>query len=92
MKKTFEVENIKCSGCANTIKKKLFDEFGNIDVKLDVFPRQITLNIKDEDIDKLRKALKSIGYPMSDQKLDVIDNIATKAKSFISCAAGKIDK
>ncbi len=92
MKKTFQVENVKCSGCANTLKKKLLNDFGNIDVDLDLFPRQITLDIKDEDINKLREILKSIGYPMSDEKLDTIDNITTKAKSFISCATGKLDK
>lgn len=91
MKRTFEVENVKCNGCANTLKKKLADDFGDIDVSLDVFPRRITLDIQDSDIDKLRNVLKSIGYPMSDEKLDTIDNITTKAKSFISCATGKFD-
>lgn len=92
MKKTFQVENVKCDGCANTLKKKLSNDFGCVDVDLDVFPRRITLEIKDDDINKLRVTLKSIGYPMSDEKLDTIDNITTKAKSFISCATGKLDK
>jgi copper chaperone len=92
VKKTFEVENVKCDGCANTLKKKLLNDFGEVEVNLDVFPRQITLDIKDDDINKLREILKFIGYPMSDEKLDAIDNITTKAKSFISCATGKLDK
>lgn len=92
MKKTFEVENVKCDGCANTLKKKLLKDFGKVEVNLDVFPRQITLEIKDDETNKLREILKSIGYPMSDENLDTIDTITTKAKSFISCATGKLDK
>ncbi|CUV65846.1 putative heavy metal transport/detoxification protein [Sulfurovum sp. enrichment culture clone C5] len=92
MKQTFEVENVKCDGCANTLRKKLLNDFGEIEVNLSVLPRQITLDIKDEDIDKLKETLKSMGYPMSSEKLDTIDNITTKAKSFISCATGKFDK
>jgi copper chaperone CopZ len=92
MKRIFEVENVKCSGCANTLKKKLSDDFGDIDVNLDVFPRQITLEISDGDIDKLRTILKSMGYPMSDETLKTFDNVTTKAKSFISCATGKLNK
>jgi copper chaperone CopZ len=91
MKQIFKIENVKCGGCANTLKKKLFDKFGDIDVNLDAMPREITVEISDDSIDDLRSALISLGYPMSDEELGVLDGVKTKAKSFVSCAIGKID-
>ena len=32
MKQTFEVNNVKCGGCANTLIKALKDEFGAVEV------------------------------------------------------------
>jgi copper chaperone CopZ len=36
MKQTFQVENVKCNGCATTLKNKLLAEFGTVDVNLEV--------------------------------------------------------
>ncbi|QOP42214.1 heavy-metal-associated domain-containing protein [Sulfurimonas marina] len=91
MKQTFQVENVKCGGCANTLITKLKEDFGEVEVNLDVLPREISLDIKDENIETLRTALKKLGYPMSDEKLSFIDSNATKAKSFVSCAVGKFE-
>jgi len=91
MKQTFKVENVKCSGCANTLITKLRDEFGEVFVDLDKFPREISLNIYDDKVEELGKALKRLGYPFSSDRLGFIEITTTKAKSFISCAVGKID-
>jgi copper chaperone CopZ len=90
MKKTFEVLNVKCGGCANTLKRSLAEEFADIEVNLDVEPRQITLEIDDSQIPALRAKLKKLGYPMSDEDLSTIEEFSTTAKSFVSCAVGKI--
>ncbi len=92
MLQTFEIENVKCSGCAHTLKSKLKDEFGAVEVNLDIFPRQITLDIDESRVPMLGEALKKIGYPMSSDELGIIDGITTKAKSFVSCAIGKIEQ
>lgn len=92
MKKIFKVENVKCSGCANTLKTKLKDEFGELEVNLEVMPREITLDITPEKEPALREALKNLGYPMSDEVLNLFQSTTTKAKSFVSCAIGKMDK
>ncbi len=63
MKQTFEVVNVKCGGCANTLKTKLLEEFGEVEVNLEVEPRQITLEIEESQVPALRQALKSLGYP-----------------------------
>ncbi|HIP26902.1 MAG TPA: heavy metal transporter, partial [Flavobacteriaceae bacterium] len=36
MKQTFEVKNVKCAGCAGTLKKSLLEEFGEVEVDLEV--------------------------------------------------------
>jgi copper chaperone CopZ len=92
MKRTFEVLNVKCGGCANTLKKSLKDEFGDVEVDLEVEPRKITLDISDDKIANLREKLKKLGYPMSDEKLGKFDTFTTNAKSYVSCAIGKMDK
>jgi len=91
MKQTFEVLNVKCEGCANTLKTKLAKDFGDVEVNLETMPRQITLDIEPKQIDELRKMLKMIGYPLSDEELNGVENVTIKAKSFISCAVGKIN-
>ncbi|HIQ46749.1 MAG TPA: copper chaperone [Sulfurovum sp.] len=91
MKQTFEVLHVKCGGCAHTLTTKLADVFGEIEVNLEVEPRQITLDIEDEKIPALREALKGLGYPMSDEDLSTLEEFTTTAKSFVSCAVGKMN-
>ncbi len=90
MKQTFEVINVKCGGCANTLKTALLKEFGEVEVKLEIEPRQITLDIEESSIPALRKKLISLGYPMSDEDLSAFGELSTTAKSFVSCAVGKM--
>jgi len=90
MKQTYEVLNVKCGGCANTLKTKLQEEFGEVEVNLEVEPRQITLEIEDTNVPTLRQALKKLGYPMSDEDLSTMEGFSTTAKSFVSCAVGKM--
>ena len=91
MKKTYTVLNVKCGGCAATLKSKLAQEFGEVIVNLEVEPREITLDIEESQEQSLRKQLRSLGYPMSDEKLNLFETGTTKAKSFVSCAVGKVD-
>ncbi|MBA1438501.1 MAG: heavy-metal-associated domain-containing protein [Epsilonproteobacteria bacterium] len=91
MKKRFKVQNIKCGGCANTLKTKLEPIFGTIEVDLEVMPREITLNIDEEQEQQLRDELRSLGYPMADEQLGFVQNSSAKAKSFVSCAVGKFE-
>ena len=90
MKQTYEVINVKCGGCANTLKTALKKEFGEIEVNLDVEPRQITLEIEESNIPALRTKLKGLGYPMSDEDLTTFEGFSTTAKSFVSCAVGQM--
>mgnify|MGYP000872185746 FL=1 len=88
---SFEVNNVKCGGCANTLKKSLKEDFGDVEVNLEVTPRVITLDIDDTKIDTLKSKLRTLGYPLVTDELSTLENIQTKAKSFVSCAIGKLD-
>ena len=92
MQQSFKVRNVKCSGCASTLKKKLHDEFGEIEVNLDVEPREITLDISEDKIDALGIELKKLGYPLVSENMGFVESSSTKAKSFVSCAVGKINQ
>lgn len=92
MQKTFEVMNVKCSGCAATLKGKLFEKFGEVEVHLNKEPREITLNIEEEEIEELSKELKRLGYPLSSDSMGFVESTSVKAKSYVSCAIGKMNK
>jgi len=91
MLQTFQVENVKCGGCASTLKSKLQEPFGVVEVNLETMPREITLEVEETQLQELRTLLRSLGYPMSDEKLNLFETGTTKAKSFVSCAVGKVD-
>jgi len=90
MKQTFQVINVKCGGCANTLKEKLAKDFGEVEVNLEKEPREITLEIEQKDIPALGEALKKLGYPFITENMGFVDSTSAKAKSFVSCAIGKI--
>ena len=90
MLQTFKLQNVKCNCCANTIKEKLLDQFGEIYVDLSKEPRQIQLEIDDNNIQNLRLALRNLGYPMVDEKLNQFQSLSYKAKSYVSCSVGKL--
>lgn len=92
MKQTFKVLNVKCGGCAHTLKSKLKDKFGEVEVDLEKEPREITLEINEEKISELSEALKKLGYPMENDALDFVESTTAKAKSFVSCAVGKLSE
>ena len=86
---TFSVLNVKCGGCAHTLRTRLREAFGEVAVDLSVHPRQITLEIEPERIEALRQELKKLGYPVEGEVLNTAEKIGTTIKSFTSCAVGK---
>ncbi|WP_294961809.1 heavy-metal-associated domain-containing protein [Sulfurimonas sp.] len=93
MKKSFKALNIKCGGCANTVTQALVKDFGEVEVDLEQSPRVVTLEIKDDEHEKLfRKKMRGLGYPMDDEELGAFTSTGLKAKSFVSCAVGKMSQ
>ncbi|MDB2405406.1 heavy-metal-associated domain-containing protein [Arcobacteraceae bacterium] len=91
MKQTYQVQNVKCGGCANTLKKALLEDFGEVEVNLEKEPREITLEVPEDKKNNLKYKLRSLGYPLVDDELSPLQNVGAKAKSFVSCAIGKMD-
>lgn len=93
MLKTVEVNNIRCEGCVNTIKKALKKEgFENTEVDLSCEPRKVTINVENEVSEAHAVAiLRKLGYPLSNREVGFGDLATFKAKSFISCAVGKFN-
>jgi len=89
--KQYEVLNVKCGGCANTLIRSLKEQFGDIQVNLEVEPRIITLDIDESKEEDLKVKLRSLGYPLVIDELNTLDSVTTIAKSFVSCAIGKIN-
>jgi len=88
MKATLEIQNLKCGGCANTITKKV-SEVENIS-QLEVNNDNNTVTFKyesDDALEKVKTVLNQIGYPVVGEK----NALTTKAKSFVSCAIGRIN-
>ncbi len=88
MLQTFEVANVRCGGCANTITKALQDAgFKEISVDLTSEPRKVSADMEDEaSIEKFIEILKSHGYPLVTDE----NRLKDKAMSFVSCAIGKL--
>ena len=91
MLKSFEVANIKCSGCANTVTTKLSEAgFKELSVDLSCEPRKVTAFIESETKEEeFIKVLKKLGYPLFDVDIGTFESSSLKAKSFVSCAVGK---
>lgn len=89
MKSTITIQNLKCGGCAATITDRLSKIENISDVQVDEQESTVTFGHKGEGekINAIAK-LKALGYP----PIDGENNLMSKAKSFVSCASGRISK
>ena len=87
MKTSILVQNLKCGGCAKTITDKL-SEIDNItDIVIDVDESKVSFNYLDQsDLEGVKNKLSTLGYPTIDDN----NSVLSKAKSFVSCASGKL--
>lgn len=82
-----QIENLKCGGCASTITKGLLDVKGVENVTVDVEKSIVTVTTTSPNFDEIKQKLTKLGYPETGSKNTVLH----KAKSYVSCAIGKID-
>lgn len=88
MKTTIKVQNLKCEGCANTISKKLHNIESVSNVEVDVEKSLVEISYENEGIiETIKSTLNSLGYPEEGES----NTFGNKAKSYVSCAIGKID-
>ena len=82
------IQNLKCHGCANTIKTQLEKLQGISEVTVDNTDDSVSLSYtQPTDVEMVKQKLSGLGYPTTDEA----NSISKKAKSFVSCAVGRIN-
>jgi copper chaperone CopZ len=89
MKTTIEIENLKCHGCANTIKKNLSKINGVISVEVVFEPESVVIEYDDQIANEnmFIEKLSDLGYPKKGY-----NSAGKQLKSFVSCAIGRMTK
>lgn len=82
-----KIENLKCGGCAATIKKGLLSLNNVEDVTIDNETSIVSIAGNLSDLSEIKQKLSKMGYPEVGDKNTTLH----KAKSFVSCAIGKMD-
>lgn len=86
---TIQVQNLKCGGCANTILTQLSKLEGISDVTVNNETDEVTFNYNsDVEFETVKSKLSDLGYPMVGEQ----NSLPKKAKSFVSCAVGRMTK
>jgi len=89
MKVSITVENIKCGGCAGSIKKKLLADARVESVEVDIEQGIVVIEATENVHDDFSAMLLKMGYPKSGTT-EGITAAKAKAKSFVSCAIGSV--
>jgi copper chaperone len=84
------VDNLKCGGCENTIKKTLKQIEGVEKVAIDNDKHLVEVEHQD-NVSRLMltDSLKKMGYPEAGTT-EGINAVLSNAKSYISCAIGRL--
>jgi copper chaperone len=89
MTTTLEIQNLKCGGCAHTIISKLNNLEGTQNVSVDTNSNTVSFeNELASEVESATKLLSKLGYPVNGD----VNSIGKKAKSFVSCAVGRMAK
>lgn len=83
-----QVENIKCGGCMNTITTALLKNQDVEQVEIDKETETISIEAKEStQCSTLVNLLSKLGYPEKGQ-----NDFMHKAKSYVSCAIGRVNQ
>jgi copper chaperone len=83
------VQNIKCGGCEKSIIKGLTSIEGLSNIIIDRDQQLVTTNGDESLREQLVAKLKSMGYP-EQGTVSGLDAGLANAKSFVSCAIGRV--
>ena len=84
-----KVENIKCGGCAATIRSKLEAIEGVAGVDVQVEDGTVSIEAAEDTREAVTARLHSLGYPESGTA-EGIAAAKARARSFVSCAVGRL--
>ncbi len=89
MKTTVSIQNLKCNGCESTIAKKLHTLKGIKNIAVNIQDCTVSFSYDTKDgIETVQKELTKLGYPIQGDK----NSFGKKAKSYVSCAIGRMNK
>ena len=86
MVQEYEIQNLKCGGCANTIESELLKIDGVTDVVVDKNESKLRFESNKNVDSHVIERLKQLGYPVADEENTIIN----KATSYISCMRGRV--
>lgn len=84
-------DNIKCGGCANRITKSLLEISGVSSVQVEPETGVVAWSSEESLKQSVLAALAQMGYPETGT-LEGLSSAGAKAKSFVSCAIGKVQQ
>lgn len=89
METVIEIENLKCHGCANTIKKSIAKMNGITKVEVLFNPESVLIEFDEKLITRndILQTLSKLGYPEKGN-----NSLIKNMKSYVSCAIGRINK
>lgn len=89
MQTILHIQNLKCGGCATTIRNKVEELHGVHSVEVNESESTVMVNHAQENVLlSVKQKLAALGYP----EVDAQNGLFTQAKSFVSCAAGRLSK
>ncbi len=82
------IQNVKCGGCASTIKSNLEKIDGISGIEVDNEQGTVTLTEWTNDsIDTVKSELRRLGYPLENEG----NPFFSRVKSYASCAVGRMN-
>ncbi|MFN3564477.1 MAG: heavy-metal-associated domain-containing protein [Burkholderiaceae bacterium] len=88
MQLRFEVDNVKCGGCARTIERTLGADARIARVAVDPAAGTVVVEAAEDMRAEVAAALARLGYPEKGS-VEGLRSAAAAAKSFVSCAVGR---
>ena len=88
MSLVFELANVKCGGCANSIRKAVQAFEGANVLALDPASGHLEVEADAGQREAIAERLRQLGYP-EQGSVEGIAAMAASAKSFVSCAVGR---
>ena len=89
MQTTLQIQKLKCGGCANTIITRLNELEDVNDITVDNDNHSVSFSYTVENtISTASELLSKLGYPIEGDA----NPLTKKAKSFVSCAVGRMNK
>ena len=87
-KVTLAIQNLKCGGCATTIKINLEKIEGVSGIEVDEENGTVTLSgWTNDSMDTVKSELRRLGYPLENEE----NPFFTKVKSYASCVSGRMN-